>query len=201
MCCWIVYATAACWPTKPEEVGVLAWEQAWEHAPRTQRDVLVPRSPSYRNQGRWDKSTHRVSPPCQHGCGCHNPQPAFGNLSCCKNLVDSGCWKITRSKCPRSSSGGQGQAHTEDRPRVLEPASANTCHTAGAVCGKAIPSWRRIYKYKILTNNRNVNSRLSGKEPNITLPNKPPVFFLKVNFMRVIRSTAMRMLSGIRLLI
>lgn len=122
-------------------------------------------------------------------------------LSCCKNLVDSGCRKITRSKCPRSSSGGQGQAHTEDRQRVLEPASANTCHTAGAVCGKAIPSWRRTYKYKILTNNRNFNSRLSGKEPNITLPNKPPVFFLKVNFMRVVRSTAMRMLLGIRLFI
>lgn len=67
-----------------------------------------------------------------------------------------------------------GQVHTKDCCRAPQPLQT-PAHTA--VYGKAIPSWRRIYKYKILINHKPFNLSLSGKESNIRLLNKPPAFF------------------------
>lgn len=78
--------------------------------------------------------------------------------------------------------GGKGSPTPRIAGGYLSLPLQTPAHTAGAVCGEAAPAWRRIYKYKILINHKNFNSRLSGKEPNIRLPNKPPVFF-KANFM------------------
>lgn len=186
MCCWtgVILRDYSMLGNKPGTISAMSlvfWLQrrceCSKNPVQCARPLALPHPQVtfVQEQGSGDEGTCGVLPPWQHGCSCHNRHLWIPRHACCKNLVDLGCWKVTWSDFmgPRSSLGRQGWPHIKCLVKHLSLPLQMLAHTAGAVCGKAILSWSRIYTCKILINPKD----LSGKEPNIRLTSEHPELF------------------------